>query len=76
MTERVGCGIPCLLWSPGVREVVGSHPGRVNSKCSFSSCKEIGKVFSSEMPFPTEVLVGKCKLQAICVFLLWGIQPR
>ena len=22
------------------------------------------------------VPVGKCKLQTICVFLLWGIQPR
>ena len=30
MAERVGCGTPCLLWSLGVREVVGSRPGRGN----------------------------------------------
>ena len=28
MAEQVGCGTPCLLWSLGVREVVGSRPGR------------------------------------------------
>ena len=28
MAERVGCGTPCLLWSLGVREVVGSRPGK------------------------------------------------
>ena len=27
MAERVGRGTPCLLWSLGVREVVGSRPG-------------------------------------------------
>ena len=26
VAERVGCGTPCLLWSLGVREVVGTHP--------------------------------------------------
>ena len=51
MAERVGCGTPCLLGSLGVREVVGSRPGRGNSKESFSSCQETGKVFSPEMPF-------------------------
>ena len=30
MAERVGCGTPCLSWSLGVREVVGSRPGRGN----------------------------------------------
>ena len=40
MAERVGCGTPCLLWSLGVREVVGSRPGRGNSKESFSSNQE------------------------------------
>ena len=51
MAERVGCGTPCLLGSLGVREVVGSRPGRGNSKESFSSYQETGKVFSLEMPF-------------------------
>ena len=51
MAERVGCGTPCLLGSLGVREVVGSRPGRGNSKESFSSNQETGKVFSPEMPF-------------------------
>ena len=51
MAERVGCGTSCLLWSLGVREVVGSRPGRGNSKESFSSNQETGKVFSPEMPF-------------------------
>ena len=40
-----------MLWSLGVREVVGSCPGRGNSKESFSSYQETGKVFSPEMPF-------------------------
>ena len=51
MAERVGCGTPCLLWSLGVREVVGSRPGRGNSMESFSSNQETGKGFSPEMPF-------------------------
>ena len=51
MAEQVGCGTPCLLWNMGVREVVGSRPGRGNSKESFSSNQETGKVFSPEMPF-------------------------
>ena len=51
MAERVGCGTSCLLWSLGVREVVGSRPGRVNSKERFSSNQETGKVFSPEIPF-------------------------
>ena len=51
MAERVGCGTSCLLWSLGVREVVGSRPDRGNSKESFSSNQETGKVFSPEMPF-------------------------
>ena len=51
MAERVGCGTHCLLLSLGVREVVGSRPGRGNSKESFSSNQETGKVFSPEMPF-------------------------
>ena len=83
MAEQVGCGTPCLLWSLGVQEVVGSRPGRGNSKESFSSNQETGKVFSPEMPFYSKfkilkyvVPVGKCKLQTICVSLLWGIQPR
>ena len=42
---------PCLVESLGVREVVGSRPGRGNSKESFSSNQETGKVFSPEMPF-------------------------
>ena len=50
MAERVGRGTSCLLWSLGVREVVGSRPGRGNSKESFSSNQETGKVFSPEMP--------------------------
>ena len=40
MAERVGCGTPCLLGSLGVREVVGSRPGRGNSKESFSSYQD------------------------------------
>ena len=53
MAEQVGCGTPYMLWSLGVREVVGSPPppGRGNSKESFSSNQETGKVFSPEMPF-------------------------
>ena len=51
MAERVGRGTPCSLWSLCVREVVGSHPGRGNSKESFSSNQETGKVFSPEMLF-------------------------
>ena len=51
MAERVGRGAPCLLGSLGVREVVGSRPGRANNKESFSSNQETGKVFSPEMPF-------------------------
>ena len=51
MAERVGCVNPCLFRSLGVREVVGSRPGRANSKESFSSSQETGKVFSPEMPF-------------------------
>ena len=51
MDEQVGCGTPCLLWSLGVWEVVGSRPGRGNCKKSFSSNQETGKVFSPEMPF-------------------------
>ena len=50
MAEQVGCGTHCLLLSPGVREVVGSLPGRGNSKESCSSCQETGKIFSPEMP--------------------------
>ena len=84
MAKQVGCGTPCLLWSLGVREVVGSRPGRGNSKESSSSNQETGKVFSPEMPFYSKfkkilkyvVPVGKCKLQTICVSLWWGIQPR
>ena len=30
LPKRVGCGTPCLSWSLGVREVVGSRPGRGN----------------------------------------------
>ena len=51
MAERVGCGTPCLLWSMGVREVVGLRPGRGNINESFSSNQETGKVFSHEIPF-------------------------
>ena len=51
MTERVGCGTPCLLRSLGVRELVGSRPGTDNGKENFSSYQETGKVFSAEMPF-------------------------
>ena len=51
MAEHVGCGTPCFLWSLGVRDVVGSLPGRGNSKESFSSNQETGKVLSPEMPF-------------------------
>ena len=51
MAERVGCGTPCLLGSLGAQEVVVSRPGRGNSKESFSSYPETGKVFSPEMPF-------------------------
>ena len=46
MAEQVVCGTPCLLWSLGVWEVVGSRPGRGNSKESFSSNQKTGKVFS------------------------------
>ena len=49
MAERIGCVTPWLLWSLGVREVVGSRPDRGNSKESFSSNQETGKVFSPEM---------------------------
>ena len=51
MAKQVGCGTSCLLWSLGVQEVVGSRPGRGNSKESFSSNQETGKGFSPEMPF-------------------------
>ena len=51
MAERVGRGTPCLVWSLGVREVVGSCPGRGNSKESFSFNQKTGKGFSPEMPF-------------------------
>ena len=51
MAEQVGCGTPSLLWSLGVREVVGSRPDRGNSMESFSSNQETGKVFSPEMHF-------------------------
>ena len=51
MAERLGRGTPCLLWSLGVREVVGSRPDRGNSKESFSSNQDTGKVFSPEMRF-------------------------
>ena len=51
MAELVECVTPCLLWSLDVREVVGSRPSRGNSKESFSSNQETGKVFSPEMPF-------------------------
>ena len=62
----------------GVREVVGSRPGRGNGRERFSSNQETGKVFSSGMPFYSKfkknlkyvVPVGKCKLQTICVSLL------
>ena len=68
MVERVGCGTPCLLGRLGVREVVGSRPEMGNSKESFSSNQETGKVFSHEMPFYSKfkkilkyvVPVGKC----------------
>ena len=52
MAERIGCGIPCLLGRLGVREVVGSRPGRGYSKESFSSYQETGKVFSPEKKMP------------------------
>ena len=52
MAERVGFGAPCLLGSLGVREVVGSRPGRGNSKESCSSYQETGKVFSPENSIP------------------------
>ena len=55
MAEQVGCGAPCLLWSLGVRQVVGSRPGRGNSKESFSSNQETGKVFSPEIPFYSKI---------------------
>ena len=43
---------PNELGSMGVREVVGSRPVRGNnSKESFSSNQEAGKVFFPEMPF-------------------------
>ena len=51
MAELVGCGTPCLLWTLGVRKVVRLRPGRGNSKESFSSNQETGKVFSPETPF-------------------------
>ena len=51
MAERVGHVTPCLLWSLGVREVVGSRTDRANSKESCSSNQETGKVFSPEIPF-------------------------
>ena len=51
MVEQVGCMTLCLIWSLGAQEVVGSRPGRGNSKKSFSFCQETGKVFSSKMPF-------------------------
>ena len=69
MAELVGCGTPCLLWSLGVWEVVGSRPGRDNSMESFSSYQKTGKLFSPDMPFYSKfkknlkyvVPVGKCK---------------
>ena len=51
MAGRVGYGTPCLLWSLGVQEVVGSRPDRGNSKESFSSNQKTAKVFSPEMSF-------------------------
>ena len=44
MAEQVGWDTPCLLWSLGVREVMGSRPGRGNSKESFSSNQETAKL--------------------------------
>ena len=49
MAEQVRCGTPCLSWSLGVREVVGSRSVRGNYKESFSSNLETGKVFSPEI---------------------------
>ena len=48
--ESIGCGTCFLLWNLGAWEVVGSWPGRGNSRKSLSSCQETGKVFCSEMP--------------------------
>ena len=72
MAEQVGCGTPGLLRSLGVREVVGSRPGRGNSKES-----KLVRFSLLKCPIPNikknlkyVVPVGKCKLQTICVSLL------
>ena len=61
-----------LVRKSGCVEVVGSRPGRGNSKESFSSNQETGKVFLSWNALLFQILkyvvpVGKCKLQSICV---------
>ena len=78
MAEQVGCGTPCLLWSLGVREVVGSrpdgaivrrvfHPTRKLVRFSLLKCPSIpNSIFFLKYVVP----VGKCKLQTICVSLL------
>ena len=50
MAERVGRGTPCLQWSLGVREVVGSD-NIVKESFSSYMYQETGKVLSPEMPF-------------------------
>ena len=68
--------------NPGCAGGRGFAPDQGNSNKSFSSCQETGKgfLFWNALIFQilnSEVVpVGKCKLQIICVSLLWDIQPR
>ena len=56
-----------LVMKSGCAGGHGFAPGRGNSKESFSSNQETGKVFSPEIRSPP---VGKCKLHTIWVSLL------
>ena len=51
MAKQVGCGDSLLVMKSGCAGGRGFAPDRANSKKSFSSCQETGKIFSSEMPF-------------------------
>ena len=45
MAEQVGCGTPCLLWSLGVWEVVGSRPGRAIVGIVFHRARKLVRFF-------------------------------
>ena len=77
MAEWVRCGTPCLLGSLGVLEGVGSRPSSYESFILPGNWQ--GFLSWNALLFQIRkyvVPVGKCKLQTICVSLLWGIHPR